>query len=259
MDSLFSIAKSGTYGVIITGLEKDNNEYLSETAPITVSTRAYAYSQTVTINTLSSISSSGVQTFITSSVNNHCTTCMDSNTFTLTKDGLYLVSHIILPTRAWFDYAEGLTPGNYLNYSTVYYYNETDGLYYKYVNGVHTSIALSELLAADYVTPTVGNKGTTIIRSDKNTFIMYFLMECFNNICKELLSALPYPCNTSTDFKSRVQDRDIIWMGINVINYEISLSQLYDAQRFLEELTWCGICNKTSSLTNNYTSCGCNN
>lgn len=51
MDSIFKISKSGTSGILIEGLEKDNSEYIAEDG-ILVSTRNYAYSQTITLNTL---------------------------------------------------------------------------------------------------------------------------------------------------------------------------------------------------------------
>lgn len=59
MDSVFKICKKGACGITITGLERDNDEYLNETDEITVSTRNYAYSQTVTLNAITSIKSSG--------------------------------------------------------------------------------------------------------------------------------------------------------------------------------------------------------
>ena len=98
MDSLFKISKYGTYGIVIEGLEKDNSEYLLET-DILVSTRNYTYSHSVTINALASIDAAGTEKFETSSVNFHQDTSIDSSEFTLTKDGLYKVSHIILPNE----------------------------------------------------------------------------------------------------------------------------------------------------------------
>lgn len=44
MDSIFKLCKKGTCGITITGLEKDNDEYLNEDDEIIVSTRNYAYS-----------------------------------------------------------------------------------------------------------------------------------------------------------------------------------------------------------------------
>ena len=55
MDSIFKISKSGIYGILVEGLEKDNGEYLNEETDILISTRNYAYSHTVTLNTLTSI------------------------------------------------------------------------------------------------------------------------------------------------------------------------------------------------------------
>lgn len=258
MDSIFKISKSGTYGISIDGLETDNLEYLSEVDPISVSIRTYAYSQTVTINNLVSIASSGVETPISYSINTHNTPGIDSSVFTVSKDGLYLISHIILPTREWFDYAEGLVPNNSDNYTIVYYYNSSDGYFYKYANLVHTQVSLAEILSANYAQPAVGSKGTTIIRSDKNTFIMYFLNDCFAKLCKNILTALP-SCSKSTELKAMIDNRDLLWMAINVIKYEIEMVQLYEAQRFLEEISWCGLCNNVSSLTGNSLGCGCNN
>jgi len=210
MDSIFKISKSGTYGISVDGLETDNLEYLSETAPISVSTRTYAYSQTVTLNNLVSITSDGTETSVSYSINTHNTPGIDSSVFTMAKDGLYLISHIIIPTRAWFDYAEGLVPNNYNNYSIVYYYNTTDGSFYKFVNSEHIKVEIAEILAANSAEPAVGEKGTTLIRSDKNTFIMYFLNECFAGLCKRILEALPFTCKKSVELQRMIQERDIL-------------------------------------------------
>jgi hypothetical protein len=102
MDSIFKISKSGTSGILIEGLEKDNSEYIAEDG-ILVSTRNYAYSQTITLNTLRSVKANGTETFESATLVSHVLNPMDSSVFQLTKDGLYLVSHIILPTKVWFD------------------------------------------------------------------------------------------------------------------------------------------------------------
>ena len=41
MDSVFKICKKGACGITITGLEKDNDEYLNEDGEVAVSTRNY--------------------------------------------------------------------------------------------------------------------------------------------------------------------------------------------------------------------------
>lgn len=97
MDSIFKISKSGTYGIVVEGLEIDNSEYIPVDG-IRSSIRNYMYADSVTINTLSSLSSTGVETFISHAINIH-NNVTDSTPFILTKDGLYLISHIILPNR----------------------------------------------------------------------------------------------------------------------------------------------------------------
>lgn len=259
MDSIFKISKRGTNGILIEGLEKDNSEYIAENG-VLVSTRNYAYSQTVTINTLTSLTSNGTETFEGSAVIRHSNP-IDSNIFTLTKDGLYLIAHIIIPTKVWFDMISEGYSQELDSYAIIYFYDETDGTYKKYLSGVITTVTLSEILAADYREPaSIGVRaGSTVIRSDKNTFIMYKLNDCFNTVCKNILTSLPYSCNKSAEMQSKIEERDILWMGINVIKYHIELLQLFEAQRFLESITYCGSCNGTTTLTNIYSGCGCNN
>ena len=203
MDSIFKISKSGIYGILVEGLEKDNGEYLNEETDILISTRNYAYSHTVTLNTLTSISSDGTETFDTYSVNEHCTTCIDSSEFILSKDGLYGIAHIIIPTKVWLDHVIERDLLAFNEYSVVYYYDNEK--FYKYLNGVSTEVLLSEILSANGSAPVdINQKSTTLIRSDKNTFIMCYINECFNGVCKEVLRLVPLKCSTqeSFDFKS---------------------------------------------------------
>ena len=258
MDSIFKISKSGIYGILVEGLEKDNGEYLNEETDILISTRNYAYSHTVTLNTLTSISSDGTETFDTYSVNEHCTTCIDSSEFILSKDGLYGIAHIIIPTKVWLDYVIERDLSAFNEYSVVYYYDNEK--FYKYLNGVSTEVLLSEILSANGSAPAdINQKSTTLIRSDKNTFIMCYINECFNGVCKEVLRLVPLKCSTqeALDFKSLIFKRDLLWTAINAIKYSIKLKQLYEAQRMLEETIFCGqLCNNiTIKSTAN---CGCN-
>ena len=250
MDSIFKISKSGTYGILVEGLEKDNGEYLDELTGVLVSTRQYAYSHSVTLNVLTYLAADGTETDVTFGINDHST--IDSQLFNLTKDGLYRVSHIILPNQTWLAYVLEREPSAItLNYSHAYYYNTNDSNFYIYANGTSTKVLLAEILKAPTVNKVLSTDlVTTLIKLDKNTFIMYYLNDCFGAICKELLQSLPQNCKSNSDeYKQKIYNRDIIWMGINVIKYALSISQYYEAQRYLELLTRCGlIC---SNLTNN--------
>ena len=54
MDSVFKISKKGLWGITVTCLELDNDEYLNSNN-VVISTRNYTYEQSVTINILKSI------------------------------------------------------------------------------------------------------------------------------------------------------------------------------------------------------------
>lgn len=263
MDSIFKITKSGVYGILVEGLEKDNGEYLDETTDVIVSTRNYAFSHSVTINALTSIKADGTETFVSSDIVEHVVDCIDNSEFVFTIDGLYKVSHIILPTQVWLAYVKSKDATALQAYNLIYYYNTTDGKYYKYIDDTHISeVTLTEILAINAVAPVlITDKTSTIIRTDKNTFSTCFLTDCFNNVCKNLLTTLPTTCkNKVDDLQSLIFTRDLLWMSINVIKYCLDLQQLYEAQRYLEGVTYCNTCPDYLSKTNsNSTGCGCNN
>ena len=59
MNSIFKVSKLGTCGISIVGLERDNNEYLTD--PTIISVRNYTFLQSVSINTLTSIKADGTE------------------------------------------------------------------------------------------------------------------------------------------------------------------------------------------------------
>lgn len=259
MEALFKISKINIYNLLVEGLEKDGGEYIDPVTGTPTAVRSYLYTDSITLNTLTSITSDGVETLLDSQVVDHVKYPVDSSEFVISKDGLYGISHIILPSQIWLDYIKS-TDISVLNlYSIVYYFNTVTNKYYKEVAGVSTEVTMSEILAADYANPAVGEKGTTIIRADKNTFVMTYLNECFNSICKSLLTSLPKSCNRD-NLTSLVFNRDLLWMAINVIKYCLDTSQLYEAQRYLEEVTRCNNwCDGTFNINLiNSSGCGCN-
>ena len=101
MESKFKISKIGKFGLLIEGLESDDNQYLRE--DLTISNEAYKWTQSVTINTVSTLNASGDETFEKYYVVNHAVCCDDRLEVQLKKDGLYRIAHIILPTKQWID------------------------------------------------------------------------------------------------------------------------------------------------------------
>lgn len=260
MNSIFKISKFNTYGLLVEGLEKDNSGYLNEETDILISVRNYSYSHTATINILTLVSSDAKEIIDKYNIVEHCNTCIDSSEFTLSKDGLYKISHIIIPNNLWLNYVLERDANALTSYKEVYYYDNISKKIYQYINGESIEKTIAELVDVDY-SETVNVLPTNVIRSDKNTFILYYLNNCFNSICKDILSKLASPCFSKTDtFKKKVEDRDLIWMGINVIKYCIDTLNLYEAQRIYEELVRCGSpCYPGSTNITNTTNCGCNN
>lgn len=264
MDSVFKICKKGACSITITGLERDNDEYLNETGEITVSTRNYAYSQTITLNAITSIKSSGDEVTQKYDIVEHVIDCIDESELEMPIDGLYEVTHIILPTDVWLKYVLERDPTTLTAYNSVYYYDTQSESFMKYVDEESIAVTVEEILEVNAIPPaTITEKTTTIIRGDKNTFCVCHINECFYRLCKNLLGDLPGRCkNRTDDVKMLIYNRDIIWMAINVIKYLIELGQYYEAQRVLEDITQCGgICKDVMVDKNTIGggSCGCNN
>lgn len=262
MDSIFKVCKSGPCSITVTGLEKDNDEYLTG-EEIIVSTRNYSYEQTVTINVLTSITSQGEETVQGQDIVKHEIDCIDESEFTMPIDGLYEIIHIILPNNTWLDYVLERDESALDAYNLIYYYDLTTETFKKYQDGQSIDVELDEILQVNATPPSdIIEKTTTIIRSEKNTFGLCYINECFYNICKSLLTVLPRLClNKQEEYKLLIQNRDILWMALNVIKYLLELKQYYEAQRILEEVIQCGGICKNNGISNikGESNCGCAN
>ena len=247
MDSRFKIHIKGCELNII-GLEEITDEYMYEdvydTSP---SIRQYKYSESVTINVVQSISSEDVYTLEHVDLIYH-DGAVDQSDIILNKDGLYEVSHIILPTRKFI---ESAIPNDNLisSYSHIYFYDEDLGKYlvFNTVTKEYSETTLNTILE---INPTEDN---TIIRADKKTFCMCNLEKCLYNNLKTSLKQNWGKCNSNKQIKF---NQDLLWMTIPVIKYLIEFNQYYEAQRVLETITDCtGVCNNYTK-NSNY-DCGC--
>ena len=236
MDSIFKITKISSCGVTITGLEKDNSEYLAEDASVLISNRNYTYSHTITLNIFNSVSSDEIFTLKGSQVVAHGG--IDQCNFEFPIDGLYQVTHMIIPTSEWLSYVLSNDASALEPYTLIYYYDVVNNKFKEYKNNREATI--DEILQINPLT-------TTIIRGDKLTFSICKLQESLYCVCKQLFTDL---LQCSSPIQSR-QCRDITWMAINVIKYLLDTEQYYEAQHTLEKVSSC--------LTfNNTTTNGCN-
>lgn len=230
----FKLCKKGNCGVTITDL----NEYQIQSYLTRSSTIYYTFMQSASINTLSSINYEGESTLQAYKINTHYETdehlpVPDESDLDFVVDGLYEVNHLILPTLEWYETYKTEVFGEN-GFTSVYFIDGED--VYK-VNPVTREIIKVEIEELLEINP----KGSTIIKETKNTFSLCHLLECFYNICKDLLSKLcPINCNSKSSYQELILNRDIMWMAINVIRYCIDLGQYYEAQRFLEQIQGCG-------------------
>lgn len=260
MQSIFKISKRGKFGLLIEGLESDNSEYLLD-LDVNLSHRSYTWEHSVTVNTLATLNASGDETFVSYHIVEHSEEecCDDRLEVQLKKDGLYRIAHIILPTKDWIQHSLDSYEA-FNQYEKVYYYDK--GKFYL-LNITETIIdgeIISEEIDFETIYEEFPSDENTIIRSDKNTFVMYYLNNCFNNLLKTILNDFTKDhCVKTQEYNKRLIDRDIMWMFINVIKYSLESgdSKLYEAQRYLEKFNRCNIiCDNNLKPTNN-NGCGC--
>lgn len=249
MTPIFNICKTTTCGIVITDLTKPSGNYVPETETTSV-VNQFKYSQTVTIDMIQLIKINENE-IIKSIITSHSTDVPEISV-PFNKDGLFKVTHIILPTTAWLE-SELQNTENILDlYSTIYV---SDGLkVYKYINGSLVECPILELVERNI-------EGTTISSTEKSTFSICYLSKCFVTLCNEILNKNLTKCKSkNSDLEDLIFKRDFVWMTINVIKYLIDLGQLLEAQRILEESSACnGICYSTmnSLVTGRSSGCGC--
>ena len=258
----FSVCKKGNCGITVTGEE-------TNVTTDVFGFRDYLYSECATIDVLIKLDSNDTPTLKEdlTQISVHTSTSVDALDIEFPEDGLFQVSHIVIPTQVWLN---KWSPSFQIDlYSGVYYYDSTTSKYMQYnvKTGTKTEITLNDLLSADYSIPTSSTSdgsiitvsGTNVVRGDKYVFCTCNLMECFYKLAKGLLTTF---CNKCVDKlennKTAIQNRDLVWMAINVIKYLIGFGQYFEAQRILESITQCGntICESLSTKSGG-NSCGC--
>lgn len=266
MIASFKISKIGSYGLRVEGLEQADaitTQYLTENST-TPSTRNYKYTESVTVNILNYSTSDGTKSYITHQVGiRNGVEDFDIQDFIIGKDGIFEITHIILPSDKWVASIEALGAGKtsvFNAYGLIYYYDTRDSQFKSYLNGVSSPILISTILSANYEDPVPDGKVlTTVIRADKATFLTYYINETFGKLCQNLFVSLPKGCNINSDsYKQQIFNRDLLLMGINVMKYltEQTPALYLEAQRLLEDLTTCGIL--TNTINNVTYGCGCN-
>jgi hypothetical protein len=238
MISKFHISKHGQCGVSVTGLELDD-QYLPEDSKI-LSKYNYEYGETVTINILLKLDYNGkvVKKHSKHKIVEH-DSCMDVCVFNMPVDGVYKIIHCIVPTDKWIKRTSA-DPSCLPEF--VVYYDGENFIFEKNVVSLEELIQLTEV------------EDTTLITSSKLTFNMCNILNCFNRSNQYIFDGLVGGCRTN-DIKSEELNRDIVFMGLNVIRYNLDLGNYLTAQRTLDRLTTCGSLCDQKILK--YNDCGC--
>lgn len=172
----------------------------------------------------------------------------ETNSVTVPNDGWYVISHILLPTKTWFDFAQPLG-GVFDTYAAVYYIDTATSKYYKYVDSASTEVTLKEVVDRNVL-------NTTISSYVQNYFSVFYLLHCYITVSEKLLTA-NIKCSND-NLKELTFDRDVIWMTVNIINYYVSLNDLDGATLLLNRLDFCnGLCRKVNVSLTSSSGCGC--
>lgn len=249
MTPTVEIHNLGNNTIVIQDQTQCYSEYIPEDLidPESYKHNKYRYSDTCTINVIQKV---GIEPdedqYIGTIFTPHCT-YIDEINYQFPKDGCYIIHHIILPTKEWFDKQKELGSSIFESDVAIFY---TDGLdIYTYQNKVESKSSIDHISKAD-------TDNTTISRIDIEYLAIDGLYNCYINLCKNVFKNIYYKCKTID--KNYTFDRDFIWMTINILKYYIELNQYREAQRLLEEINVCGgICNENNLPEYKNPDCGC--
>lgn len=205
----------------------------------TPSTQDTNYKNTYTINVIK-YKKSNVEfpEILATYINPHEKT-FDESLHPLTKDGHYVLDHIILSS------VNSMQGDGYC----------TDGIsIYKYVNGNikldnqgnPQKIQIEELIEVN---------DPSVVKFTQNTFSICFIHKCYLNLCNQKLNKL---MNKKCVKKSEIDDfnMDLVWISLNAIRYNVEFGYLDNAQSILEDLVNCtNICNQNKYFSSD--GCGC--
>lgn len=239
MESIFKICKTDAFGIEISANE---DQYLLEGAEI--SFRNYEYLQSVSLNVVHKITYDGNYDLKEVSIIHHVG--CDLSRYTFEDDGLYEISHLIIPTK---EYIERLNLEQKNEYSILYYYDLEKGKFYK-LSDKSEEVNVLEIIEID-------SDSTTVVKDSMKIFCLSYLQACLYNINKRLINDINTKCLGKVNYdKETVISRDLILMSVNIINYLLERESYFEALRILESITQCGnLCGKLNIKKEN--GCGC--
>lgn len=238
--------------ILIEDYSKEYGQYLDEDMDVVTSYDYYKYSQSATLNAIMKVNINSI-TLKDILLNEHKED-LDSCLFKVDKDGYYVIEHIILPTKAWYDAA---SEDYKLYYGTIYIV-DNEKLYKEIVTQQDDGSivrTLEECTAKEIMERNI--EGTTIKKCRIDVFFTGNLQQCYINYCKQIFEALLTKCSTQESSDASYA-RDFIWMTLNIIDYLVGFKQFMEAQRIIENFFRCGgFCEPMIPFKPKISHCGC--
>ena len=166
-------------------------------------------------------------------------TLVNKQTNLLEKSNITIsYSDFTLLTDGWREVKEYILPDQNTHVS---------GEYYIYNNNIYRSTGISgELISiANFITLDLTN--TNVIVNTYNLLLTFYLNSKYLDLIKAIIYAGMNSCNVS---KQESMTRDVLMMGLELINKLIYTNRFAEAQRLLDDITPCSI--------NTNLNCGCN-
>lgn len=234
MKAIFQLQHHANCKLKVVGVEQLYNTYDG----------IFTYDNSVTINVIQSVDLDEHKKLYDYKENDHTTG--DCSTFKINEDGLYLITHLILPKKESLGNIEKLAENNF-----IYAYDNGSIVRYISEKKIWESINIEQLLELNIT------EYHTIAYCQDYAFSICKLKECFYNLIKNLLGKFCGADKCQTDkHKDLVYKRDILWMAINVIDYLLDEERYYEALQMLINITDCtGFCH--SGDNNGSSGCGC--
>lgn len=185
---------------------------------------------------------------------------LERTQFTVTKDGYYVLTHVIIPTLNWYEEEYAHSDNSYKNnFEEIYVFDVDKKEIFKVKEDNKELSNPKSINILDIKNVDVQN--TSLYKCYIDVFYTGFLQRCYINYCKKLFKKLikveNYTCLNDND-QDLIYARDFLWMTLNIINYQVGFKQYLEAQRVLDTVNFCGgFCKEIDQYGRLTSSCGC--
>lgn len=200
-----------------------------------------AFEKSVSLTLLKKVDSSSTNV-IKAYIHDHSVTDV-TNKFDIVSDGYYIAYQIVLPTYDWVEAQNGKV--------TNILYSKGSGIFLKNGSTVTAMTDMNKLLSLPNLKSLV--KGIT----EKPIFMLFNLWQCYLNYCKKVIEgecSKDSKCPDCNDESAK--NRDLLWIFLNAIQYNVYFGELMNAQILLEDISGCNSLCGNEMYSKNY-KCGC--